>query len=290
MEYLAHILVIVEIYIILSLSFDLLLGHVGLFSATHAALYGMGAYATAIVSTKLSFTIWQAILFSALCCGTTGFILSLISLRLHDDYFVMATFAFQVVFVEISMNWTELTGGHLGIKNVPYPIIFGTELDNAVKLAVLGSFFVVVTCYIFRKIVLSPYGMLLRAIRDDEVLVQSRGRSVVRKKAEAFIVSSVLASLSGVLFAYYITFVDPSSFTLHESILIVTMVILGNSIEKRWWGPAVGAVLLIVFSESLRFIGLMGPDVAKLRQIIYGILLIAVLLISSRRTGEIFSK
>ena len=279
MEYIWHILFLIEIYAILTISFDLLLGHTGIFSAAHAALYGLGAYTAAILATNFFLPLPIVFLCAALTCAVVGVFISLVSLRLHGDYFIMATFAFQIGFIEICANWTAITGGPFGIKGILIPDILGIAINTTQGFVVLGGVCLIIATYIHRKIVLSPYGMLLWAIRDDEILTQSFGKAVTRRKVEVYTVSAALASLSGVLFAYYISFVDPSSFTIQESIIIVSMAIIAGGGDKYWWKPVLGAALLVSLTESLRFFGLMGAETAKLRLLIYSALLIVILLL-----------
>jgi len=122
----------------------------------------------------------------------------------------------------------------------------------------------------------SPFGRVLRAIRDDEVFTKSLGKAIYRYKISTFAVSGSMAALAGGLYAYYMTFIDPTSFTIMESILILSMVIIGGAGSR--WGPLVGATVLVILPEGLRFLGLPDSVAGNLRQVIYGVLLIVIVI------------
>jgi branched-chain amino acid transport system permease protein len=125
-------------------------------------------------------------------------------------------------------------------------------------------------------IVRSPFGRVLKAIREDEVFAQASGKNVAVYKVLVFAISAGLAAIAGVMYAHYISFIDPTSFTVMESIFIVSIVIIGGA--GSLWGPVVGAVVLVTLPEILRFIGMPNAVAANLRQIIYGGLLVAFMM------------
>jgi branched-chain amino acid transport system permease protein len=130
--------------------------------------------------------------------------------------------------------------------------------------------------FFVRRLVRSPYGRVLKAIREDEKFAQSLGKNVNCYKIQVFVLGGMLAAIAGTLYAHYVRFIDPTGFTVLESILITSMVILGGAGSLR--GPVLGAAILVVFPEALRFLGLPGSVAANLRQIFYGSLLILVML------------
>jgi branched-chain amino acid transport system permease protein len=203
-------------------------------------------------------------------------VISLPSLRLQDDYFVIATFGFQMILFSIFNNWMDLTRGPLGIPGIPHPVIFGWTGTSPLEFLLLSLGFAGIAFIIVNQLRLSPFGRVLRSIREDEVLAKSVGKNTLYFKVTVFAVSAALAASSGSLYAHYTTFIDPTSFTVMESILMISMVILGGA--GSLWGPVVGAVVLIVFPEILRFIGLPSAVAANLRQIIYGGLLVAFMM------------
>ena len=196
------------------------------------------------------------------------------------DYFVIATFAFQMILLSIFNNWMTLTGGPLGIPGIPLPTVLGRTIRSPFGFAFLASAFVAIAHFVVLRVTSSPFGRVLRALREDEILARSLAKSPVQFKVIAFAVSAALAASAGSLYARYITYIDPSSFTVMESILVISMVIIGGAGSR--WGPLVGAVVLVTLPEVLRFVGLPSSVAANLRQIIYGVLLVIMMMFRPR--------
>src|SRR3990170_5246118 len=276
MDYILHILILINIYIILVVSLDLIAGYTGLLSIAHAAFYGIGAYATALLSLHFQTNFLINMIFGAVGAAALGVIVAFPSLRIHDDYFVIATFGFQMIVYSIFNNWIGLTRGPLGIPGIPVASLFGFNIDNHWKFLILAVLFAGLSYLFVRKLVNSPYGRVLKAIREDEIFAQSLGKNVNSYKIQVFVIGGALASVAGNLYAHYITFIDPTSFTILESILVISMVIIGGAGSLK--GPVVGAAVLIVLPEALRFVGLPSSVAANLRQIFYGGLLVLMML------------
>lgn len=272
MDYFLHILVLVGIYTTLSVSLDLLVGHTGLLSIAHAGFYGLGAYTSALLAVQLGAPFPVGVLAGMVMAALVSVVVSLPSLRLHEDYFVIATFGFQIIIFSIFNNWIELTRGPLGIPGIPQPVILGWAVQSHFEFVILSTILVSLAFLVVGRITTSPFGRVLRAIREDEVYAQAMGKNTLRFKITAFAVSAVLAASAGSLYAHYVTYIDPTSFTVMESILVISMVIIGGA--GSLWGPVIGAVVLVTLPEALRFLGLPSGVAANLRQVIYGILLV----------------
>jgi branched-chain amino acid transport system permease protein len=280
MEYLLHILVLVAVFAILAVSLDLLAGHAGLLSIAHAAFYGLGAYTSALLCVKHGASFLVGLLAGIVVAGVASLLVSLPSVRLSGDYFVVATFAFQMITFSIFNNWMGLTNGPLGISGIPRPVVLGWGIRSSIGFlalaVVIAAFSYLVVCRISR----SPFGRVLHAIREDELFAQALGKDAARAKVLAFVVSAALASSAGSLYAHYTTYIDPTSFTVTESILVISMVIIGGAGSP--WGPLVGAVVLVTMPEALRFIGLPSSAAANLRQMFYGALLVIMMMFRPR--------
>jgi len=280
MEYLLHILVLGAVYTVLTVSLDLLAGRTGLLSIAQAAFYGIGAYTSALLVTQVEAPFLVGLLAGVAVAVLISFIVSLPSLRLHDDYFVIATFGFQMILFSIFNNWIGLTRGPMGIPGIPQPVILRWRVDTHLEFLVLA---IVLACFAYLvvwRITSSPFGRALHAIREDEVFAKALGKNTLRFKVTVFAVSAALAAMAGSLYAHYITYIDPTSFTVMESILVISMVIIGGA--GSLWGPLVGAVLLVTLPEALRFVGLPSAVAANLRQIIYGSLLVIMMMFRPR--------
>lgn len=276
MEYLLHILILIGIYIILSVSLNLIAGYTGLLSLAHAAFYGVGAYVAALLALKVHSPFLANIACAVLLSALLGALVGVPALRIHEDYFVIATFAFQVITFSVLNNWISFTGGPIGLAGIPQPVILGWSVSSHGEYLLLVGCLCALTLWLSYRIVHSPFGRVLRAIREDEVFAQAAGKNVSRNKVLIFIVGAGMAGVSGAVYACYITFIDPTSFTIMESIFIISIVIIGGS--GSLWGSVVGATVLVTLPEILRFVGLPTSVAANIRQIVYGGLLVAFMM------------
>jgi branched-chain amino acid transport system permease protein len=270
--YVAHYLVMVGIYTILAVSLNLLVGYAGIFSLAHAAVYGIGAYASALVALKLGLGFWGGLVVAAVAGACAAALVGIPSLRVAGDYYIVASFGLQVVILTVFMNWTDLTNGHAGLAGIPRPRVFGLVIDNPFKYVVLSLALAALTYAICRRLTGSAFGRTLRAVREDEIAAQATGKNVTLVKIVITTISSALGALGGSLYAHYITYINPSSFTLDESIFIMSIVILGGT--ERLAGPVVGALILLAVPEALKFLAIPDTVAAPTRQILYGGLLI----------------
>jgi branched-chain amino acid transport system permease protein len=280
LDYLAHLVVLVSIYTILSMSLDVVSGHGGLLSVSHAAFYGLGAYSSALLAIHFGAPFIMGVLIGMAAAALISSIVSLPSLRLHDDYFVIATFGFQVIIFNVLNNWIALTRGPLGIPAIPQPVIFGWQARSHLDFFILAAGFALFAYAVVNLLMSAPFGRVLHAIREDEVFAKAHGKNTLYFKVTAFAVSAALAASAGSLYAHYVTYIDPTSFSVMESILIISMVIIGGA--GSVWGPLVGALVLVMLPEALRFIGLPGAVAANVRQIIYGALLVVMMMFRPR--------
>lgn len=280
MEYVLHILILLCIFTVLAISLDILSGHIGLLSLSQGAFYGLGAYTSALLAVEAGVPFLMDVLAGMVVAVLISFVVSLPSLRLHDDYFVIATFGFQMILFGVFNNWMGLTRGPLGIPGIPHPVIFGWHVQSHAEFLILASGFAAFAYFVVYRLTSSPFGRVLHAIREDEVFAKAHGKNTLRFKVTAFAVSAALAASAGSLYAHYITFIDPTSFTVMESILIISMVIIGGA--GSLWGPLVGAIVLVTLPEALRFVGLPDAVAANVRQIIYGSLLVIMMMFRPR--------
>jgi branched-chain amino acid transport system permease protein len=210
--------------------------------------------------------------------GLCGFLLSIPALKLQGDYFGIATLGFGEILRMIFNNEVWLTKGPMGLPGIPRPEFFGFIFDTLPRYLVLSSVFALLTFAILAFAVLSPFGRALKAVRDDETAAEILGKNAYRFKIKSFVIGSVFAGLAGVLWAHYATFIGPGDFTLTETILVLLIVVMGG--KGTFLGPVVGAVVLIFFQESVRFLRLppewtrlLGP----LQQMIFGLLLVVLM-------------
>ena len=276
MEYLLHIFIIVGIYSILSVSLNLIVGYTGLISIAHAAFYGVGAYVAALMALNLHSPFLLNMFCAIVLSGLLGALVGIPSLRIRDDYFVIASFAFQIITFSILNNWISITGGPLGLPGIPKPKIFQLQVSSNVGFLILVGVFCALSIWMAHRIVKSPFGRVLKAVRENEVFAQAAGKNVATYKVLVFVIGAGMAAMAGVMYAYYISFIDPTSFTVMESIFIISIVIIGGA--GNIWGSVLGAAVLVVLPAILRFIGVPSSAAANLRQVIYGMLLVSFMI------------
>ena len=276
MEYFIHLAILISIYGILGLSLNLIVGFTGLLSITQAAFYGIGAYATAIMLTSFGANFFVAVLcgmvITAILSLSIGYVLS----RFKDDYYALGSFGFNVIIYSIFLNWQSLTRGPLGIPGIPRMSLFGLTFSDNLSFLILSLVFMGLIYGACQYISKSSFGRVLKAIREDEQAIQVFGYNTLWYKLTIFVIGSVFASIAGALFASYITFIDPSTFTLNESIFILAIIILGGLANNK--GAVLGAVCLILLPEILRFVGFPSDIAAQMRQVVYGLILILLML------------
>ncbi len=276
MEYLLHILVITGIYIILTLSLNLILGYTGLPAFGHAAFSCVGAYTSSLLALQYGMSPWIGLALGACVAAILGLVIGLPSVRLKGDYLALATFGAAVIVYSVAKNWVSLTRGPLGLPGIPGFSLFGFPLNSIISYLILVFIFVILAYVVIWRIVHSPFGRILKGIREDEIATLAMGKDVNRHKLQVFIVGAFFAGIAGSLYAHYITFIDPSSFTVMESITILLMVVFGGMGSLA--GSFIGAAVLVILPELLRFLGLPSAIAAPLRQIIYGLLLVVLML------------
>lgn len=276
MEYLIHILIIACIYIILTISLNLIVGFTGLAALGHIAFACIGAYTSSLLALNFGISPWIGLVFGAFLAAILGLVIGYPSLRLKGDYLALATFGLGIIVYSVAKNWVSLTRGPMGLSGIPSFSIFGYEISNVWSYLILVAVFVAITYFVIRNITDSPFGRILNGIREDEIAIQSLGKNVTKYKLIVFIIGAFFAGIAGILYAHYITFIDPSSFTVMESITVLLMVVFGGMASLS--GSFVGAFVLVVFPELLRFLGMPSAVAAPLRQMIYGLLLIVLMI------------
>jgi branched-chain amino acid transport system permease protein len=276
MEYLIHIAILICIYGILGLSLNLVMGEAGLVSVAQAAFYGIGAYAVGLLLTEAGWNFFAAAGVGMLISGVVALAIGLVLSRFRGDFYVLGTVGFNIIVWSIFLNWQELTHGPLGVPGIIRPELFGFRFTENSSFLILALVVLAATFGIAYFITHSSFGRVLKAIREDEEATSVFGYATVHYKLLIFVISAMLAAAAGALFASYITFIDPSSFALNESIFILAIIILGGLSSHQ--GALLGAFFLVVLPEALRFVGF-PPDVAaQMRSATYGLILILLML------------
>jgi branched-chain amino acid transport system permease protein len=272
MDYIFYILILVDIYIILAISLNLLVGFTGLISIAHAGFMAIGAYTTTILLLKFGMNFLLTIPLGVGIAAVVSGLLALPFLRVKGDHYIIASFGLQIILYSILLNWVSLTNGPFGFSGIPRPKIFGYRFSTYGSYLILASSITLICVLFVWRVTRSRFGLVLKSIREDEVAASSLGKNVNRFKVIIFVVGSSIAAIAGSLYASAIRFIDPFCFTVHDSIFMLAVVIIGGT--GNIFGSMVGAFILISLPEILKFLQVSEAIAAPLRQMIYGALLV----------------
>ncbi|WP_312521474.1 branched-chain amino acid ABC transporter permease [Anaerospora sp.] len=269
-DYVLRILIMSGIFVILTLSLNLVTGFTGQFCLGWAAFYGIGAYTSALLTMKAGVSFWLAMPLGGFVAALFGLLLGLPTMRLKEIYLAITTLGFGEIIRLIMLNWTDLTRGSMGLPGIPAPTILSYEISSNQAYYYLILALVLVTIIAIRRLIDSRTGRALIAIREDELAAKSMGIDVTAYKMLAFAVGAFFAGLAGSFYAHYTSFIDPHTFSFTESIAILAMAVLGGLGSIN--GSILGAVILTVIPELLR-------DIAEYRLIVFGLIMMAVMLL-----------
>jgi branched-chain amino acid transport system permease protein len=286
MIYLLHLLVYFDIYVIVSLSLNIVVGYCGIITLAHAGYFAIGAYVYALSTQALGWGLIPAAMLAAAVAACFSFVLSLASWRMRGDFFVLFSLAVQTVIFGIIYNWwsagaptgswENLTNGSFGISGIAKPSIFGIEFNTVGSAAALFSVIAGLFALLSRTLLRSPWGRVLKAMRDDELATRSLGKNVRLLKVQALALACGMAAVAGAMYASYVSFVDPESGALSESILFLSMIIVGG-VGNSFRGPFVGALTLLLIPEALRYLALPDTIAFEIRLLVYGLMLVLLM-------------
>lgn len=284
MNYLFHLLIYFNIYVILALSLNLVVGYCGLLTLAHAGYFAIGAYTYALATLKLGFGFIPAVALAVLVAAILSLAVSLPSWRFKGDFFVMVSLAVQTLIFSLLYNWfnsssgpgtwDNLTNGPFGLAGISKPVITGIKFATVGSIATLSTVLALLAAGVIWMLVASPWGRLLKAMRDDELAARGLGKNTRLAKVQVMAIACGLAAVSGAIYSSYISYIDPSSASLDESILMLCMVLVGGVGSFR--GPIVGAFVLLAIPELLRFAHFPDPVAANIRLLAYGGLMVVI--------------
>jgi branched-chain amino acid transport system permease protein len=279
-SYIAFTLTICGIYGLLALSLNLIWGSAGMVNLGLAGFFGLGAYASALMTTKSALPIGAGWGIAVLVGALAGVVITLATTRVRDDYLAIVTLGFAEVVRLVASNEIWLTGGTNGISGAPGP--YKAALGQNFNGAYLGIVVAVVLMawWLLARLDDSPAGRVLRAIREDAIVAAVAGKRVLRFRVKAFALSAAIAALAGALYAHFISFIAPD--LLQPLITIYVFLAVAAGGVGRPSGALAGAVLLVAFLEATRFLVEQVPAVsavqrAALREILIGLALLIVL-------------
>lgn len=284
------LMTVFAIWAMLAVSLNLVLGYTGLLSVGHVGFYGIGAYTVAVLTANprqellegeiiqiFAWPFFAALPVAVTLCGVVALVVGVAFSRFRDDVYVLVSFGFAIIAYNVFVNWQWVTRGPFGIHQIPKPVIFGYTVKDDLEFLLLALVFLAIIVGISWLIVTSSFGRVLKAVREDEDAIEVFGYRSSRYKLAIWVISAMMAGLAGAMLATYTSFVDPNSFILLESILLVAIVILGGLASI--WGSLLGALAFVLLEEGVRFVPFLPPEhVGQVRQIILGTLLVLLML------------
>lgn len=288
-NYILSIFIIIGLYTIIVQGLGILMGYAGQVSFGHAAFFGLGGYAVAILTTRFSWPTVLALLAAALLPGVIAALIGRPTLKLRELYLALATLGFGILIHIAFTEGKELTGGPSGITGIPYLSLGGLTFDSDIKFFYLIWVVLFLLLIGINNMIRSRVGRALRAIRESEHAAENAGIDTATLKLQAFIFSAVLAGFAGGLYAYYITFISPSPFSFHASVQFVLMAVVGGL--GTFLGPLLGVALVVTLGEFLRWaVPLVIPGAGGEYQIIFYGLILVILMIFRPEGLDVFSK
>jgi branched-chain amino acid transport system permease protein len=267
--YYIGVMVFIGLYCLITTGLSLLMGYAGQISIGHAAFYAIGAYTSGLLTTKGNLPPLLAIVLAIFLSAVIAYLIGIPTLRLRGHYLAMATLGFgEIVYIFLTAS-VGFTGGPSGFGEIPRIALGSFAIESQLSRYCLVWTFVVIGLIFSLNLIYSRVGRALKAIHGSELAASAMGVNTSKYKIQVFVLSAVYASIAGSLYAHFITFISPSSFTLHFSILLVTMVVVGGM--SNVWGALMGTVLLGLLPEMLR--GFRDYDI-----LIYGFILLGILM------------
>lgn len=276
-SYFSQIAITTMIFVILTASLNYVTGTAGLLSLGHAAFFGVGAYTAALLSTRYGVPFWFTLPAAGLMAALMGALVAIPTMRLTSIYFAVATLGIGEMIYVTQLNWVGLTRGPMGIRSIA-PLEIAGERGMTLALAITAVV-MLASLWALHRLTHSFYGNSLRALREDDACADAMGIDVGRLKLESFAVACFFAGVAGALFAHTTGYISPESFKFGESILVLSMAVVGGL--GSLYGSIIGAVLLSVLPELLR-------DLGSWRMVAVGVVLfVSILFLPKGLVGEV---
>jgi len=269
--YQTNIMITALIYVMLGLGLNIVVGLAGLLDLGYVAFYAVGAYSYALLNFHFGIGFWTALPIGGALAAIFGIILGFPVLRLRGDYLAIVTLGFGEIIRIVLENWNAFSFGPSGIANIPRPGFFGIKLslENSITyIYFLMIALTLITIFVVKRLQDSRIGRAWIALREDEIACQAMGIDKTKTKLTAFALGATWAGMAGVIFAAKTTFINPASFTVWESIIILCIVVLGGMGSVV--GVITGALILMLLPEYLRAF-------SEYRMLIFGAILVTMM-------------
>jgi branched-chain amino acid transport system permease protein len=263
------------VFFVLATSLNFVVGYARTLSIHHAALFAVGAFGYANFSTHgWSDDLIVAIVGAGVLGALISVLLALGSLRVAGDYFIVASFAFQLLAIQVLYNWTDVSGGSYGKFGLNHPTFLGISIESPNAYKILFGILALLTLGFSLWLRRGPYGRIVRAMGESPSALATAGFGELRLKTGIFVMSGVLATSAGVMYSSYLGVAQTGSFGVDVSILVTAMVVIGGTGSAV--GSLLGAALVVVSQPLLSTLNISTDTSAALRQLFFGLMLVVV--------------
>jgi len=277
LAYLLNLATLICINAILAVTLNFILGYAGIFSLAHAIFFGIGAYVAAYLGLTYGASLLLVLPVAMAVAGLLSLVLALPALRVRGEYFVAASLGLQMLGMTVFAEWKSVTGGNSGLSAIPPARLFQHDLDGPYETLLLALGCLLAIIAVTSVLLKGSFGRNLRAIRDSESAAYACGKNVAAIKTLSVVVSSALAAVAGVLYAFYLSFINVESFTLDTSVQVMAMIIIGG--VGTVLGPIVGALLLMVLPSLFSYMPFLPQnEVGSIQQIVYGLAMVLLMI------------
>jgi branched-chain amino acid transport system permease protein len=267
-RYIMGIVCRILLYVILAGALNVINGYSNQFCIGFAAFYCIGSYTEAILSVNFKINFWILIPISGVMAAIAGLLICLPTLNLSGKYLSIVTLGFSEIVRLIALNWSDVTGGPMGIKGIPTPTLFGFRFKDSISYYYIFLAFAILFIFITNRVIKSRIGRAWVSIREDQVAAKSLGVEVSKYKIMNFMYGAFWAGIAGAIYAPYVRYIDSTFFTLDEGFNILSMVIIGGM--GTLIGPTLGSIVVNLLTELLR-------PVSQYRFVAYGTLTIIMM-------------
>ncbi len=263
--YYKNIMVKILMYVIIASSLNMINGYSGQFNLGQAGFLCIGAYTASLLATRLGWNFLVTMPLAGIVTMIFGYLVSKPTLRLSGIYLSIVTLGFSEIVRLVVYNWTDFTGGPLGVKGIPAPEFFGISFKETDAFYYLVLVLVVITLFVMHRVLNSRVGRAWMSIREDQLAASSLGVELRKYKSQNFMFGAFFAGIGGCLFAYFYRYIDANMFLLDEGFNVISMVVIGG--QGTLVGPVLGAVIVNTLTEALR-------SLDQFRMVIYAALII----------------
>lgn len=275
MTYFCSLIALIGIYSILTLSTNLLIGYGGIVSMAQAGVFGIGAYCVGVLTIH-GVNFWIALIPAILLCILANILMTIPSIRAGGLYFMVVSFGFCKLMSAVFTNWTEVTGGSYGLSGIPNATIFGHSIMGGVEQMFFVWFILLICFYFTNRLMRSPYGELVEAMRQEPTALESLGKSPFTVKVINSAISGIFCAIAAALYIQYIGYADPVNFNQDASFTFTIYVFLGGAATML--GSIAGPVFMLLIPRLIAFLPIPAAMTGAVEQLIYGLLLVGFMM------------